>query len=776
MKKFYLLMLLFISTTVMGQTPIITMIMDGDCTGGAPKVVELYAQGTVDFSNFSLEKSSNGGAWGNAFDLSPLGTVTDEFVYIYKDDPSFATEFPNVTNNAFPTTSSAVDFNGDDAIRLINTGVGTVVDQYGADNTDGTGEPWEYQDGYAKRIDNTTFSGAWVEADWDFYNGSLDGNGLCQGGADSYETISNIGSFVIASGPTLSATPTTVSGFLQFVGTPSAEQTVDVSGMDLTADAVITVTSGDYEISSTSGSGFGASVTLPFGTGTIAPTTIYIRLNGGAVANPSNGELTITSAGATDVVVALEGEILPLTPSVIVSETTITGFSHFVGTPSAADSFMVEGFNLTDDITVSVPTNFEVSETLGGTYGASVTLTQSGSAVASTKIYVRLNGPAKNLNQVGDVTISSTGATDQTIALTGETLDYTAYSIGDVTSVDADGVADSVDVYVILTGVVHCGDFRGNGYDIVVIDGNNDGITLFNFDDLPNYTEPVEGDSLEIKGQIGQFNGLIQVIPNEITILAQGAATQTPTLVTTLDETTESQYVMFDTLYLVNGEALWPDHGNIDVTNGVDTFLVRVPGSSPMANTPTPVGPFSLTGLGKQYDSSSPYDSGYQLFPCAAVQLCNLGVTTTVSEATITADQTGVDYQWINCADSSIIAGETGMSFTATETGSYAVILTDGVCQDTSACVSITIDTSSLNDLDFAGVSVYPNPVKEVLNITNENGTLQSVEVVSATGSIVYSSTISSSNFTVNTAQLNAGVYFVNVRTKNSAKTFKVIK
>src|SRR5690554_3101924 len=85
MRKFYLLMLLFISTTVMGQTPIITMIMDGDCSGGTPKVVELYAQGTVDFSNFSLEKSTNGGAWGNAFDLSPLGTVTDEFVYIYKD-------------------------------------------------------------------------------------------------------------------------------------------------------------------------------------------------------------------------------------------------------------------------------------------------------------------------------------------------------------------------------------------------------------------------------------------------------------------------------------------------------------------------------------------------------------------------------------------------------------------------------------------------------------------------------------------------------------------
>lgn len=768
MRKIYLLMLLFISTTVMGQTPIITMVMSGECSGQTPKMMEIYAQGTVDFSLYSIENQTNANTtWGATSDLSALGTVTDDFVYIHSGGSAFADEFPSATH---VMVSATLNVNGDDRLRIIENNGGAVIDEFGEDGVDGTGEAWEYLRGYTKRNNNTGPDATFNMSNWTGYNGALIG----QCGTTTYEVITDAGSYTMASGPTLSATPATVSGFLQFVGTPSAEQTVDVSGMDLTADAVITVTSGDYEISSTSGSGFGASVTLPFGTGTIAPTTIYIRLNGGAVANPSNGELTITSAGATDVVVALEGEILPLTPSVIVSETTITGFSHFVGTPSAADSFMVEGFNLTDDITVSVPTNFEVSETLGGTYGASVTLTQSGSAVASTKIYVRLNGPAKNLNQVGDVTISSTDATDQTIALTGETLDYTAYSIGDVTGVDADGVADSVDVYVILTGVVHCGDFRNNGYDVVIIDDNNDGITLFNFDDLPNYTAPVEGDSLEIKGQIGQFNGLIQVIPDEITVLAQGAATQAPTSVTTLDETTESQYIQLDSVTLVNGETEWTGNTNFDVTDGTTTFSVRVPNDASIAGTTIPNGPIRIIGVGKQFDSSSPFDSGYQIFPCSVTPLCTVDVTTALDDATITATATGLNYQWIDCSDNSIIVGETGVSYTATVSGSYAVIITDGTCVDTSTCVTVNI--SSLNDNDFAGVKIYPNPVKEVLHISNENGTLQSVEVVSATGSIVYSSTISSSNFTVNTAQLNAGVYFVNVRTENSAKTFKVIK
>src|SRR5690554_2112562 len=770
MRKIYLLIMLFMSTTAMTQTPIITSIVDGDCSGGNPRVIEIFAQGSVDFTQYSIQLQSNGGSWGTLLDLTSLGTITDEFVYVHKGGGSFAAEFPSVTNTLDAGTSSVTNFNGNDGIRIILTANSTVIDQYGEDAVDGTGEVWEYLDGYAKRKNNTGPDAGFNPLNWDYFNGALDQ--LCN--TTTYEVITNAGSYTFAADPTITTSASTVSGFLQFLGNPSAEQTVDVSGMNLTDDATVTVNSGDYEISLTSGGTFGASVTIPQSSGVIVPTPVYIRLNETTAVNPSNGELTITSAGATDVTVDLEGEIALPAPTITASDTAISGFSHFVGTPSAADSFMVEGFNLTDNITVSVPTSFEVSETLGGTYGASVTLTQSGGTVASTKVYVRLNGPAKNLNQVGDVTISSTDATDQTIALTGETLDYTAYSIGDVTSVDADGVADSVDVYVILTGVVHCGDFRNNGYDVVIIDDNNDGITLFNFDDLPNYTAPVEGDSLEIKGQIGQFNGLIQVIPNEITVLAQGAATQAPTSVTTLDETTESQYIQLDSVTLVNGETEWTGNTNFDVTDGTTTFSVRVPNDASIAGTTIPNGPIRIIGVGKQFDSSSPFDSGYQIFPCSVTPLCTVDVTTALDDATITATATGLNYQWIDCSDNSIIVGETGVSYTATVSGSYAVIITDGTCVDTSTCVTVNI--SSLNDNDFAGVKIYPNPVKEVLNITNENGTLQSVEVVSATGSIVYSSTISSSNFTVNTAQLNAGVYFVNVRTENSAKTFKVIK
>src|SRR5690554_7206432 len=508
----------------------------------------------------------------------------------------------------------------------------------------------------------------------------------------------------------VSASTSLLSGFLQFVGNPSPEQSVDISGMNLTADATVTVNSGDYEISLTSGGTFGASVTIPQSSGVIVPTPVYIRLNGTVAANPSNGDLLVTSAGATDLTVNLEGEISAPTPTITASETSISGFSHFVGTPSDADSVNVEGFNLTGDITVTAPTSFEVATALAGPYSTTVTLTNVSGTVASTKVYVRLNGSTMNLTQAGDITVSSTGAADKIIALTGETLEYTVSTIGAVTGVDGNGVGTSVGQYVTLTGVIHCDDFRNNGYDVVIIDDNNDGITMFNTSDVDGYT-PAEGDRITVLGQIGQYNGLIQISPATITLDASNETLQTPTSVSDLDETTESQYIQLDSVTLVNGETEWTGNTNFDVTDGTTTFSVRVPNDASIAGTTIPNGPIRIIGVGKQFDSSSPFDSGYQIFPCSVTPLCTVDVTTALDDATITATATGLNYQWIDCSDNSIIVGETGVSYTATVSGSYAVIITDGTCVDTSTCVTVNI--SSLNDNDFAGVKIYPNPVKE---------------------------------------------------------------
>jgi hypothetical protein len=597
------------------------------------------------------------------------------------------------------------------------------------------------------------------------------------GGRDeiALDNISITGLSNLGTDPTVFSSQSSLTGFTQFAGTPSPEQSFEVSGTLLTGDITLTVTSGDYELSETAGGIFGNTITLTQTGGEVAATTIYVRLNGLLAASPSNGEVTLTSTSATDVVVTLEGQILNPAPTFFVSETALSGFTHFVGTPSAEQTFEVSGSFLTDDIVITAPGEYEVSLTSGAGFGPSVTLIPTTGEVANTVIYVRLNGAAANPNQTGDVTIASAGVTDQTIALTGETFEYVLTTIGAATTIDADGVGESVGNLVELRGIVHCIDFRGgNGYNVTVVDGAGDGIQLFSFNQVAGY-ESAEGDSLRIFGTIAQFNGLLQINAANIIVVSQGNATVTPDVVTALGENTESQLVTLENLTFVTPAANWPANGNVDVTDGTTVFTVRVVTASPLSGTPAPAGAFNITGLGGQFDNSSPYTSGYQIFPCSVVELCNVDVTTTTTDFTIEANAVGLTYQWVDCDDNfAVIANETNQSFTATVNGNYAVIVTDGACSDTSACVAIS--TIGLNELNSLAVTAYPNPSNGAFiirfNTSVNDGILNLTDI---NGKLILSKQITGLSYEINDITLKKGIYFLTITSSIGTARQRVI-
>ncbi|MFP9100492.1 T9SS type A sorting domain-containing protein [Flavobacterium sp. RHBU_24] len=129
----------------------------------------------------------------------------------------------------------------------------------------------------------------------------------------------------------------------------------------------------------------------------------------------------------------------------------------------------------------------------------------------------------------------------------------------------------------------------------------------------------------------------------------------------------------------------------------------------------------------------------------------------TASGATITATNSGASYQWINCATSELINLATGASFTAVENGSYAVVVTQNGCSETSECVTV----SSLNTGTFIqpGWVVYPNPVNDQLFIDATEPT--QVILTDITGKIIGSHDLRSGVNTVNTGSLSAGIYFI---------------
>ncbi len=193
------------------------------------------------------------------------------------------------------------------------------------------------------------------------------------------------------------------------------------------------------------------------------------------------------------------------------------------------------------------------------------------------------------------------------------------YNITQLTGVDALGVADSIGVEARIHAVVYTDDFDGNnGYSFYVYDATG-GINVFSFNDVGTYSV-TRGDSLRLIGTIDQFNGLTQFEPDSIVVLAQGVSLKMPTVVTDLDETTESEYIRLNGFTVVNASQ-WPTTPstssgvNVDITDGSVTLIMRIDSDTDINGTPAPTGAFDVIGAGGQFDNSSPFDAGYQIFP-----------------------------------------------------------------------------------------------------------------------------------------------------------------
>jgi hypothetical protein len=111
------------------------------------------------------------------------------------------------------------------------------------------------------------------------------------------------------------------------------------------------------------------------------------------------------------------------TPTVTVSPSLLTGFTYVEGSgPSAEQTFTVEGSNLTNDITITPPTNWEVSLSSGGPFQTTaITLSETSGSVANTTIYARMVSGLTNAASPfsGNIACESTGATTQNVAVDG---------------------------------------------------------------------------------------------------------------------------------------------------------------------------------------------------------------------------------------------------------------------------------------------------------------------------------------------------------------------
>ena len=143
MKKTYLSILIaLISITSFAQEALITGYVDSPCSGANGRVLEIYVNGTIDFTGWKVQRQSNGGGYSTNLDLSSFATISDEFVYLTNDQAALASEF-GITANVIE--SSVISSNGDDAFQIIDNNA-VVIDRFGEENIDGTGTAWEHLD------------------------------------------------------------------------------------------------------------------------------------------------------------------------------------------------------------------------------------------------------------------------------------------------------------------------------------------------------------------------------------------------------------------------------------------------------------------------------------------------------------------------------------------------------------------------------------------------------------------------------------------------------
>jgi len=175
MKKLLMILAIMAVACTASAQLVITGVVDGPLPGGLPKCIELYSCGDIaDLSVYGLGSANNGGGTDGIEFTFPADVVAaGTFIYVEALNSTYPTSFFDFFGfNADYDGGFAVNHNGDDAIELFLTaGVPDpiVVDVFGDINTDGTGEPWDCLDGWAKRVTFTGPDGSMFNlANWTF--------------------------------------------------------------------------------------------------------------------------------------------------------------------------------------------------------------------------------------------------------------------------------------------------------------------------------------------------------------------------------------------------------------------------------------------------------------------------------------------------------------------------------------------------------------------------------------------------------------------------------
>ena len=652
---------------------VIAGVFDAQPSNAGAKGIELYTLEDIpDLSIFGLGSANNGGGSdGQEFTFPAMAMAAGTCFYVTDDSTKFADFFgfnADFVEGSGGTTATGL--NGDDAIELFENG--TVIDVFGEIDVDGTGQPWEHLDGWAYRVNGTGPDGStFVLDNWTFSGvDGLDGSATNADAPVPYTncvySLSDLTNALL------------IAGVFDAQPGAAGAKGIELYALEDIPDLSI------FGLGSANNGGGTDSVEYSFPALSMAAgTCFFITDDSTKFADffgfnadfvEGSGGTTATGINGDDAVELFEnGEVIDVFGEIGVDGTGqpwehLDGWAYRKnGTGPDGSTFVLDNWIFSGvDALQGFPTNNEAPIPYTNCTYSPIPPSflnandDSGTTDANTSVNINVLGNDELPSGYTTVTVDSGPANGTaTVVVADGSIDYTPaddycgpdsftyivcdptsacdtatvtidvicptvfpqYPIELITTVNQDGVADSLGIPVEVTGIVYGVDLQGSNDDILftLIDKFNPDAGMSVFGDGNFGYTVTEGDEVIVRGFVDQFRGLTQIRPvDTLWMVSSGNNLHDPEVVTSLGEDTESKLIKFENMSFVDPGA-WVGDGsgfNIDITNGVETVAMRIDDDVDWANMPVPpYAVFNVTGIGGQFDFDAPFDEGYQILP-----------------------------------------------------------------------------------------------------------------------------------------------------------------
>lgn len=487
----------------------------------------------------------------------------------------------------------------------------------------------------------------------------------------------------------------------------------------------------------------------------------------------------------------------------------LCGFSQSIGSPSASQTYTVSASNLTADLVITPPASFEVSSnnTNWFTNSSPLIITPASGVVSTTTIYVRLNAPAAG-SYSGNIVNASAGASTVNVAVTGTAINPP--TINSTVLQQWPLVVDNTDDVAVRSANVTASTptfsklYVSNGTTLPAV-------TAYSATRGQAFGATVNGDGSWGTAAGGPGGNLNRTFYEQFTVTATGAAIRIDSLILTSAFYNTSSNTKLGIVYSKTG--FNTDDSTTNIISGIDQAGASVTGTfaTPIALANQTAGPtnsyrLTLGGMGgdtlyagetitiRMYFSCGSTSTGrYAMLKNVIVKgeaLTMLPVSLLSFDGTYNGENIKLTWRTANEVDIDkyiVEKSNDGRQFnaigtvTANNSTSYDLVdfsLFAGAnyyrlkLMEKNAGYKFS-KTILINTKPAAGITVYPNPVKDRVIVVHEKAGRQAIiDIYAVTGNKILSVPVKTSavQSSINVSNMVNGVYLM-VYTDGSSRT-----